>query len=350
MNKEKYLIADNKIAIYIVACFLIFSGQAFAFNQYTITDLGDLGADISYPFDINDRGDVVGFSKSSEDGRFHAFYWSNGQLMDLGPGAATSLNNHRVIVGRRDIEGDYVQWRPSVSGFQKTILGFVSTGYDGSSYNGQNIKINEAGEIAGIDQNQGHFFLPSMGSSPVWMNAWPGCTPGYKIDINNRGDLLFLSGYGGPSHIYHSMTGQFELLGDGSDAEMVAINDAGEAVGRNSGTSYFGFFSKNTGFMVPNTYNYLWDINNAGIAVGGGFYADYAVLGYESGTVNMSATDKATIYSSADNNYAFLIDLLANQGSWTALRIATAINNAGQIVGIGINNGKKHAFLLTPVQ
>jgi hypothetical protein len=43
-----------------------------------------------------------------------------------------------------------------------------------------------------------------------------------------------------------------------------------------------------------------------------------------------------------------LNDLLINDSGWT-LNEATAINDKGQIVGNGVHNGNKCAFLLTPV-
>jgi probable HAF family extracellular repeat protein len=42
-----------------------------------------------------------------------------------------------------------------------------------------------------------------------------------------------------------------------------------------------------------------------------------------------------------------LNDLLPNGSGWT-LAEATAINNSGQVVGVGVHNGQNHAFLLTP--
>jgi probable HAF family extracellular repeat protein len=44
-----------------------------------------------------------------------------------------------------------------------------------------------------------------------------------------------------------------------------------------------------------------------------------------------------------------LRDLIPQDSGWT-LTTDNAINNKGQIVGTGIINGKKHAFLLTPQQ
>jgi probable HAF family extracellular repeat protein len=67
--------------------------------QYSITDLGTLGGDLSFAVDINNRGQVVGASDS------HAVLWENGKITELGTlggfgSAAGGINNRGQVVGR----------------------------------------------------------------------------------------------------------------------------------------------------------------------------------------------------------------------------------------------------------
>ena len=50
------------------------SGQQPAAGQYSLTDLGTLGGGYSVAYDINSRGQVVGFNGAG--GGIHAFLWS----------------------------------------------------------------------------------------------------------------------------------------------------------------------------------------------------------------------------------------------------------------------------------
>jgi len=58
-----------------------------------VKDLGTLGGRFTVANDINDAGDITGYSESS-DGQIHAFVYTQGKLQDLGTlGGAGSLAN-----------------------------------------------------------------------------------------------------------------------------------------------------------------------------------------------------------------------------------------------------------------
>ncbi len=89
-----------------------------------------------------------------------------------------------------------------------------------------------------------------------------------------------------------------------------------------------------------NTETFGLDINDSEIAIGySSTYSD-----------NEGLQKNAFIY--VDEKMYPLIDLVASasDNQWTSLTKATGINNAGQIVGEGIYNGKKRGFLLTPIE
>lgn len=69
-----------------------------------MTNIGTLGGNSSVAVDINDRGEIVGFSRISS-GPFHAFLYRDGDMVDLGallPGPdsrAMSINNNGDVTG-----------------------------------------------------------------------------------------------------------------------------------------------------------------------------------------------------------------------------------------------------------
>lgn len=316
---------------------LVSTGADAAFDQYTIVDLGAIVTDTaspnnySYAFDINDHGDVVGVSKGS-DGLDHAFIRLRGQPMsDLGTGRATSINDRREFVGWQG-GSNFVIWNPSGTSFTTSDLGIVHP----DQVLGQTIKINDAGEIAAsANDNSVHFLQNGVAN---YIGMW-GCPVDATLGLNGRGDVSY--GYSGPVWIYHgaTQTQSDSLVPDGVYFKyLVSVNDRGEAVGLN-GT----YYSAGTGLTtLPSGGKSFWDINNSGLAVGGGSYPDFYGTSITTGA-------RAVISSSTDNTYAFLDTRVPNL-AWQKLQIATAINDAGQIVGVGVNpEGKTHAFLLTPI-
>jgi probable HAF family extracellular repeat protein len=49
-----------------------------------MTDLGTLGGDWCYPYYINEKGQVFGWSSTAGDLTSHAFLYSDGEMTDLG--------------------------------------------------------------------------------------------------------------------------------------------------------------------------------------------------------------------------------------------------------------------------
>ncbi len=66
------------------------------------TDLGHLGGMVSLPYDINDKGEVVGYTKVGRT-TVHAFLYRNGTLLDIGTlgleSGAHGVNNKSEVVG-----------------------------------------------------------------------------------------------------------------------------------------------------------------------------------------------------------------------------------------------------------
>jgi len=88
--------------------------RAFLWEGGSMRNLGNLGADPSVARDINDRGQVTGYSSLTRRGVFHAFLWQNGRMIDIdgrrgvGQSMGTGINNRGHIVGNSDHLGPFV--------------------------------------------------------------------------------------------------------------------------------------------------------------------------------------------------------------------------------------------------
>jgi probable HAF family extracellular repeat protein len=81
--------------------------HAFLLSNGVMTDLGTLGGSNSAALDINDAGQIVGWSET-RNGTPHPVVWQNGTMTDLLPpgsastGVAYAINPFGVVVGKRD--------------------------------------------------------------------------------------------------------------------------------------------------------------------------------------------------------------------------------------------------------
>lgn len=113
--------------------------RAFVYRNGTMTDLGTLGGTFANAVSINGSGVITGWSYTTGNQSIHAFRYSGGVMSDLGVINSQSRSN--------DINdaGDVVGWTNSIEGSQ---TGFLST--TGSLFD-LNALIN-VGETAGVNE------------------------------------------------------------------------------------------------------------------------------------------------------------------------------------------------------
>lgn len=332
---------------------------------YMITDLGTLGGGTSHATDINNNGQIIGYSHNEAlDNHERAFMWERGVMKELGSmgyerSEAASINDKGQIVGRvydRKYGGEVVGhgfiWQdgrmtglgkldghpaiPHAVNNRDQVVGSLDENRDDSLG-----FIRENGKTRRFDAVGGKYLLP--------------------VGISDNGHVIanlalhVSDGLISRSYIVRN-GGHTELTVSGAESVSVrAINNRGEVVGaaggpwfrigkaflwRNGKSLLLGSLRGDRGGATP------WDISNDGVVVGSsevsGRPPSYA--GYESRVTRYFV--EAFIWEKGEIRN--LNDLIPAHSGWY-LCLATAINDRGQIVGNGLRGRESHAFLLTPI-
>jgi probable HAF family extracellular repeat protein len=337
------------------ACLLSAAGGAQA-AAYRITEITD--ATFSRAFDINNQGQVVGYSRTSGTATANdrAFLWDSVNGMQSLSGLPNYASHAYAINDAGQIAGDYRAGSAAESAraFRWTDgsvqnLGNLS-GEPGHTSTGRGI--NESGQVAGYGNTADGARGALWGSGAVQqLPVLPGKSTSHAYDMNDNG--LVVGQSGNRAFIYDgtTMTSLGTLPGGffGASSIAYAVNDNGWVVGRSEGSDTFGqaFLWNGTTMEglgdLPNGYflSSAYDVNNRGQVVGVG-----------SITASAATASRAFIWD-ADNGLVDLNMLIDRNdpmfGTGFRLTEARGINDLGQIVGFGVFNGAEHAFLLTPV-
>lgn len=343
------LLSSKRINLYniqvlrsLVFLFLMLtvSSTVFAASYaYTVTDLGTLGGDSSEALDINNKGQIVGFSTTSQ-GYEHGFFYSDGLMTAIRPfgnynqsSRAIAINDNGQVCGTASIKNGgshaflYSNW-------VKTDLGTLGGSYSVGA------GINNSGQVCGISYVSGTSEAPFIYANGTMTNLG---ISGFARDINDNGQIVGYAPNSSSGILYpflYSDNVKINLgsLG-GSGGAAMAINNSGQVVGQ-AGTSedLTHAFLYSEGAMIDlgtfgGNYSTAWGINSNGQVVGLAKDAD--------------SSDCAFLYSG--NKMINLNTLIDPTCGWT-LYSARAINDLGQIVGYGLNPiGESHAFLLNPI-
>ncbi len=301
---------------------------------YTLTPLPYApGHNHSAAAAVNNFGVAVGESSPPLGPKFAAHWTAAGPLLlPTLPGAshteAVGINFQGEVAGR---SGGTIPWR-AVLWSSGTVQDLGTLGGTSSYANA----VNDRSQVVGFSSTSTgahHAFLWSHSTGMVDLGTF-GSSSSAATGINNAGTVV---GYSGEAFIRRPATG-FTGLGTlgGEYAQAWGINDLDQVVGSSAiapGSSVTHGFIWQDGVMTDlgslAGKTYLYDINNAGVAVGLDTQAGVAVA-----WVDGAIRDLNTITS-----------MPVGWHLWQAW----AINDSGQNVGKGWFNGQGRAFMLTPI-
>ncbi|MDX1980168.1 MAG: hypothetical protein SFV51_07865 [Bryobacteraceae bacterium] len=305
---------------------LLLSACAYGAPLYTVTDLGSLGAGAM--LSLNNGGQSFGYSQTAA-GR-QAFS-SAGPLQSAGSESiANQGNNFGQVTG--------VTWKDGRAQATMWANGLVSLlGVTGATESfGQ--AINDYGHLAGAAINSsGQLAAFVMGEGGLrWIGTLPGGDWSSAYGLNARGQVAGTSTVAGNAFhafLWSAEDGMRDLgtLG-GASSYAAAINRDGVVTGHSitaSGATH-GFVSSESGLRDIGTLDgvssHAFGINSSGQVVGG-------------------SGGRAFVYHNAE--MADLNRLIAPEAGWILVE-AHAINDTGQIAGLGYHSGELRAFRLDP--
>ena len=313
---------------------------AFAQSTYWVTDLGSLGGESSSAYGINNNGEIVGDSWTT-NGVEHAFLYTGGRMVDLGTlsGRASDESHARGINNSTQVVGYSI----STNGSQAFLYSAgTMIGLGPASAYSEAYSINDSGQVVGYWYYG--TFLYSGGSMGNLGFSSAKC-------INNNGqivgwNIIQPSPYGDLTHafLYDVGTGLKDLGTLGGYASWAqAINTNGQVVG-SSMIDYIMYSPEHAFLYSAGT---MTDLGTLGGTNSGSGACSINNSGQVVGSSHTTNGPHAFLYSGA--KMTDLNKLIPANPGWTLTR-ATAINDSGQIVGWGFNpSGQSHAFLLTPI-
>ena len=325
--------------------------------SYTIINLGSLGGTASVPVEVNNHGEVVGFSFTANNAAAHAFVYSHGRMTDLGTlggttSVATGINAAGVVVGMSSIAPGSAQ----VDAFRERGGKLKDLGpLNAASAEGGTVSINADGDISGLSAGGYDALIHRPG-----MNIDLGSLAGLGSiarDINDSGQVVGLSTtallppVSGSSQLtatFHAFLYSHGTMSDlgtlgGTDSTADSINDRGAVVG----FSYTADDAATHAFVYRN--GKMTDLGTLG-----GSYSVAAAINDEGAVVGASLTSASALHGFIDHR-GRMVDLnsMIPAKSGVVITNAESINDRGQIVAQGYKTSSptaQLALLLNPVR
>ena len=317
--------------------------------SYTITDLGSLGGTASVPVEVNNHGEVVGYSYTANNAAGHAFLYSHGRMTDLGTlggeiSGAMSINDRGAVVGLSNIAPGSKQVDAFLErGGKLKDLGPVTPAFA----EGGMVSINTDGDISGlsvggydalIDRHGTHIDLGSLaglGSVARGLND-----SGQVVGLSPTASLPAANGSSQPTVIVHAFLyshGKIRDLGTlgGTDSAANAVNAHGAVVGASETANDAG----NDAFLY--SQGRMTDLGTLG-----GRASVAAAINDKGAVVGGSLTSTSAIHGFIDLR-GRMVDLnsLIPAESGFVITGAEDINDRGQIVAQGYETSSPTAHL-----
>lgn len=349
-------------AVSLAGTFLCGSGVGkAAAPAYTLDELRSVKGGAFYAFAINNRGQATG----EAGGQGHAFLYQSGRSRDLGSlfegrfSMGFGINDRGMVTGQSDIavsDGQQKHYEThAFLTYSDGVMVDLGTLTGGSSVG---LGINNLGEVVGSSGGRAFLYrngrMTDMNSSIGPKAAW---TLEAASGINDAGDVvgtgqIIQNGYESFQHGFLYRQGKITDLGvlpgglsstGGNLNYGGGINAHGDIIGSSEGASPDGtvrshavFYRNGHWVRVEATclMSGFYTLNNCGQAVG--FFVS-----------SQRADSHAFLLT--NNRFVDLNTVFPLHRGWR-LEAAYGINDRGQIIGIGFINGKRQAFLLSPIR
>lgn len=306
--------------------------------KYRVQDLSAIiGMPIERLDDLNNHGD---FTLHATDGM--GYLYRGGKLHAVTGTEAAGLN----LNDRGDVVGDFLgpDFKPRPFLFRNGRLTDLSSALGASQ--GSAYAINESGQIVGTADGKAFIY---DGTQVSYLNT--GTTaPSKAYDINDHGVIVGEIRTEFTAFAFEYRNGRTSLLpriGDTVDYQVDnyarRINSAGAIVLDVWDSNTFLAYSRiyDNGSFLKNTPRYIFDINDQGWAAGARELYDEDEGDF---------ITRAVLYQNGQSYD--LQEHMRDQDAmaWQKLYSATAINDKGQIVGMGRStDGTLHPYMATPV-
>jgi len=357
-----------------------------AVASYTITDLGVLTVNpVSIAWDVNNAGQVTGWSSTATSTNFRPYFYNNGSLTNLTPlgtglsALGIAINENGRVVGYSDLTSPPVNGQ--VHAFFSDNGGALKEIGTFGGATSQAWGVNDNGVVVGSAQTTGNaathpFIWNDTNNDGLWQQS-------EMIDIGQigtgaSGRLFAINNLGvavGNSNIVGGGAQQPTLYKDDNNnglpdpGELRSLGTLGGPTpnGNASGineSNYVVGFTSTTAFSTGDgrniTRGFLWhDDNNNGVSDPGEM-KDLGTLGGDySSALRINAANEIIGWSDAvgistprairwKNNFMLDLNAAIPQNSGWVLIEARGISDNGKIAGYGTINGVQHAYLLTP--